>query len=45
MKTKEDHRVCIDIGKLTTAVANVRSVAQDFSQLRYPRNSQNFAKA
>ena len=28
MKTKEDHRVRIDIGKLTSVVANHRPVAQ-----------------
>ena len=30
MKTKEDHHVRIDIRKLTTVVANVRSVTQGF---------------
>ena len=30
MKTKEDHRVRIDIGKLTSVVANGRPVAQGF---------------
>ena len=30
MKTKEDHRLRVDIGKLTTVVANGRPVAQGF---------------
>ena len=36
MKTKEDHRVRIDIGKLTSVVANDRPVAQGFLHASEP---------